>query len=369
MALRAAPAGVAALRDRAVEASGGNPGLLALLATAIASEPAVVPGVLAEMEAHLAKGAQPSDPQLADFLTDLVLDRLVAMLDPDDRALLRALRLFDLPVPVDILRLLEGSGGAVGGRLDRLFNLGLLSRGDDLVSPDVPAAILTELVRARTDLAPSLSADETAAVAAVVVDPLFRAWGGDRGEQRPYSGDLQLLDLALVARNATVAKACAADAIRGLDRSLNAPAAARKAEQAIELLNAARIDPGIDLLRTAADVEKTVGDVAKARAWLMQADSAYRRDSSATSAIDAGALNLSLGRLRRQDGDIAGAINNFDEARGIFERLGDVRSRAVTLGEIAGILAGQGEIDEALKLHREALAVYERLGDGTCQRL
>ena len=141
MAHRAAPAGEAALRDRAVEASIGNPGLLAILATAIANEPDAVPGLLAEMEAHLAKGAHPSDPRLTGFLTDLVLDRLVAMLDPHDQALLRALRLFDLPVPVDILRLLEGSSGAIGGRLDRLFSLGLLNRGDDLVSADVPAAI------------------------------------------------------------------------------------------------------------------------------------------------------------------------------------------------------------------------------------
>jgi hypothetical protein len=47
----------------------------------------------------------------------------------------------------------------------------------------------------------------------------------------------------------------------------------------------------------------------------------------------------------------------------VYERLGDVRSRAVTLGEIAGILAGQGEIDEALKLHRENADTFGRLGD------
>ena len=48
----------------------------------------------------------------------------------------------------------------------------------------------------------------------------------------------------------------------------------------------------------------------------------------------------------------------------MYERLGDVRSRAVTLGKIADILAARGEQDEALRIRREEeLPVYERLGD------
>jgi hypothetical protein len=43
---------------------------------------------------------------------------------------------------------------------------------------------------------------------------------------------------------------------------------------------------------------------------------------------------------------------------------GDVRSRAVTMGKIADILQARGELDQALKIHREEqLPVYERLGD------
>ncbi len=48
----------------------------------------------------------------------------------------------------------------------------------------------------------------------------------------------------------------------------------------------------------------------------------------------------------------------------VFERLGDVRSRAVTMGQIADILQGRGETDEALRIRREEeLPVFERLGD------
>ena len=66
------------------------------------------------------------------------------------------------------------------------------------------------------------------------------------------------------------------------------------------------------------------------------------------------------------------ARGEFDEALRIrreeelpvYERLGDVRSRAVTMGKIADVLQARGEIDEALRIRREEqLPVYERLGD------
>ncbi len=47
-----------------------------------------------------------------------------------------------------------------------------------------------------------------------------------------------------------------------------------------------------------------------------------------------------------------------------FERLGEVRSRAVTLGKVADILQKRGELEEALRILREeALPAFERLGD------
>ena len=48
----------------------------------------------------------------------------------------------------------------------------------------------------------------------------------------------------------------------------------------------------------------------------------------------------------------------------VYERLGDVRSVAVTHGKIADVLQDRGELDEALRIRREEeLPVYERLGD------
>jgi phosphopentomutase len=47
-----------------------------------------------------------------------------------------------------------------------------------------------------------------------------------------------------------------------------------------------------------------------------------------------------------------------------LEKLGDVRSIAVTQGKIADILKARGQLDEALRIRTELqLPVYEKLGD------
>jgi tetratricopeptide (TPR) repeat protein len=52
-----------------------------------------------------------------------------------------------------------------------------------------------------------------------------------------------------------------------------------------------------------------------------------------------------------------------EERLAIFDRLGDVRSRAITLGRIARIYTGKGDYDRALAMYQEALTAFERLGD------
>jgi len=53
-----------------------------------------------------------------------------------------------------------------------------------------------------------------------------------------------------------------------------------------------------------------------------------------------------------------------EEELPVYERLGDVRSAAITQGQIADLLQARGELDAALRIRREEeLPVYERLGD------
>jgi tetratricopeptide (TPR) repeat protein len=67
--------------------------------------------------------------------------------------------------------------------------------------------------------------------------------------------------------------------------------------------------------------------------------------------------------LTRQ-GDLAAALTIRREQVLAFARLGDLRERALTMGYVADILQARGELDESLRIRREEeLPVYERLGD------
>ena len=53
-----------------------------------------------------------------------------------------------------------------------------------------------------------------------------------------------------------------------------------------------------------------------------------------------------------------------EEQLPVYERLGDVRERAVTMGKIADILQQRGETDEALRISIEdCLPSAQRIGD------
>ena len=64
-------------------------------------------------------------------------------------------------------------------------------------------------------------------------------------------------------------------------------------------------------------------------------------------------------------GELGEALRiRLEEQLPVYERLGDVRSAAMTRGQIADVYQARGELDEALRIRLEAeLPVYERLGD------
>ncbi len=70
-----------------------------------------------------------------------------------------------------------------------------------------------------------------------------------------------------------------------------------------------------------------------------------------------------LAGLLESLGELDGALRiRREEELPVYERLGDVHARAVTLGQIADVLQARGELDEALRIRREEqLPVYERL--------
>ena len=205
----------AGLAARAVTVSRGNPGLQDLIGLRLVYGEQVSLGraeaAVTGMETYLRHGDLPADAEVRAFLENLALDALLEEAGAANRALLRAVTLFDLPVPEPVVQALAAQ---VGGSAARLRGLGLADPYPDLHDPARPALAASPLAAGRLD---PLTPGEQAVLAAVAAGPLFTAWGGTA--PRPYRDavlDLQLTSLALLADDPAITAVCAPAAVTAL---------------------------------------------------------------------------------------------------------------------------------------------------------
>jgi tetratricopeptide (TPR) repeat protein len=62
-------------------------------------------------------------------------------------------------------------------------------------------------------------------------------------------------------------------------------------------------------------------------------------------------------------GDLDGAMRLYEQSLAIQESLGDVRGKSATLHQMAGVLVTRGDLDGAMRLYEQSLAIQESLGD------
>jgi tetratricopeptide (TPR) repeat protein len=345
--------------SRCIELGCGNPGLQDLLFDLVLQSPDVAEKAIGEMAAFLSHGEQPEEERVQAFLENLLLDELITIARADGQALLRALTVFELPVPLEVANVLAK---AVGGESDRLLGLGLCDRFEDLVRPPRPAVAVNALVRPKIA---ALQDIETEALAKQALGSLFEQWGGVHLESRPPLANVELTRLALIAENEAVLTACGSDALAWLDWQFEYGQAADWGPRAVQILDSAGVEPPTGLLRRAGEACVVVGEAETAlelygRA-LVQIDQAEGKN---IEPFEHAALLTSQGRLMIYQGELDRAVGLFEKAREIETARGHDGNVAVLSGEIADILQARGELEEALRIRREdELPVYERLGD------
>lgn len=116
-----------------------------------------------------------------------------------------------------------------------------------------------------------------------------------------------------------------------------------------------------------AEVERLLGHVCwqtgrwvEAEWWL---SSARQRLEEVHDVRSSAITQGDLARILLDRGEVTEALRLHEERRRVFEELGDERSRAVVLRDIAHISILRGQVGEALRLYQEALAVFVELGD------
>ncbi|EWY36802.1 hypothetical protein N825_23290 [Skermanella stibiiresistens SB22] len=352
------------LEARIQHASGGNPGLQHdLTAPLLAGDLAAAERLVGASERYLQTGTIPKDAaEAVEFFRRVPLDAFRAMLTGTEVAQLGATTLFSLPVPLSVLAV-TGTAAGVGdpaAALDRLHGLGLLDHTDN--PGTAPDGMCGPLVR---PLVTPLSPKEAEKLAAAVIEPLVAAWTDDDGELPWDQRRLAAAHLALLGRAPTaIISATAYAGGRFLfNRLHDARSALDLCTNALAITDERKAPPSPALILVGTQCAERLGETDLLDHLLDRGLEASANDLSRHAMLLA-----QVADRRRQTGDLNEAEGLLERAKSHFETLGDVRSRAVTMGRIVDILQARGELDEALRIRREELLpVFNRLGD-VCSR-
>ncbi|MBW6439963.1 CHAT domain-containing protein [Actinoplanes hulinensis] len=353
------------LARRAVTVSHGNPGLQDLIALRLVYSDQVdesrAENVVAGMESYLSRGDLPSDTVVRGFLENLALDALIDLAGSDNIALVRALTLFDLPIPDPVLEVLASR---TGGASDRLRALGLVDVFADIYRPDQPASAANSLTAGR--LAP-LTEKERAETATVAASPLHTAWGGVAGGRyRDPVVALQLTRLGLLADDPVIVAANASHGVVEL-RTGRASDALDLGQEAVALLDRCAMPVPVSLLRHVADAALAGGhgDIGDALLERAAANGVGAEEASSDEGRleDARVLVEQARRLLAR-GELDRAERSAQQASQLFTTAGSEHEAAISQGVIADSRYRRGEYNEALRSRREVqLPVLEGLGE------
>ncbi|WP_145616000.1 CHAT domain-containing protein, partial [Nitrospirillum bahiense] len=353
------------LEERIRAAACGNPGLQEILTRPLltvrdhAAGMAAATRAVMAVENYLATGQAPAEDSAAqEFFQRVSLEAFRAMLTPTETTQLRAATLFPLAVPLTALAAAGRAAGIAdpGPAVERLQGLGLLDRYPG--PGDQPDVAVNPLAR---PLVPPLSPADQTLLAAAAVGDLLAAWVDDDGQLPATIQATALADLALLAEGPPdIVQAAVVPGGRFLfDTAHEVPRALDMVIRAVRLLDRHGTAPTPTLLRFGAEVAGWLGQGEEQDAFLARAASVSDIDPvlSAMILYDRGTRLIQTGQPQE-------AETLLREASERFERLGDVRSRAATMGQIADILTTRGQTDEALRLWREdVLPAFERLDD------
>jgi CHAT domain-containing protein/tetratricopeptide (TPR) repeat protein len=338
------------LQSRCLTLANGNPGLQNQLYVLIRHDAVLAEQTLTELEQWLTgESQQISDEQTRDLLEGLVLDKLYSLLSESSQELLQLSQDFIMPLPLIVLQ-----GLADEQAIQSLLTLGLWDGWRDEETLQA-AAMLNKLAKR---LCTDLNEQQKQQLAEKLLSPLWTVW---QPVQRSYQADYQLTRFAVRVINTEVLKDVAGYGVRWAQKNISFTEAKALGLKSIECLEQENIEPDNYLLRFTAESCHRKGEVDKALQLHERRLDILPKDKDWERAVAAGGI-----------ADILQARGELDEALRIreqellpvFERLGDVRSKAVTQGKIADILQARGELDEALRIReQEELPVYERLGD------
>ncbi len=328
------------VRTRVDRLADGNPRLMERLDHLLRNPAVEVLQLFDKMEAVV-----------AEFREDVLNRELIAGLDAPTRALLRALLIYELPVPMEAVAalFLDTQAETLPVPMKKAVGLGLLEEEHE------GGSALYRVPRILEAALPPLEDAERARLQDAGAEVLYRVWGkAVRGDAEPRA--LEILRLGLLSRR--VEEVGEIGARIGHQWTND-----DRYREAQDLYQSAIKAVGEDyrLMGGLGAVDFFLGDGESALSRLQKALAGCPEENSIVKVWLAGLL----GDLRFRRGDLEEALRiRREEQLPVYERLKDVRELAVTQGKIADVLEARGDLEEALRIRREEeLPVYERLKD------
>ncbi|MEH2387763.1 MAG: tetratricopeptide repeat protein [Nostoc sp.] len=273
-------------------------------------------------------------------LRELVLaEALLEQMDTTMREMLSRGLVFELPVPREALAAVCDSIANLSHYISRAIALGLLEVSHD------------QALRVPRILPLQIRSDGEA-LHKQAAEVLYRLWW----EEAETSSEEQALEIHRLALGGKVDK-IAIEIAGKLARSWKSQSRFREAVQLCK--STLEIAEDYLVLHELARSEQELGEVIKAQDHYQQAlDSCPIEDKQEKAAII-----HNLGYLKANSGEIEEAIALYQQSLALTEQIGNVQTKAATLHEMGRLKANTGEIEEAIALYQQSLALNEQIGN------
>uniref|UniRef100_UPI00145C54A7 tetratricopeptide repeat protein n=1 Tax=Brasilonema sp. UFV-L1 TaxID=2234130 RepID=UPI00145C54A7 len=233
--------------------------------------------------------------------------------------------------------------------LEKLVSLSLVESATTHASQTAEYRVTTIL---ESLLEPLLSEEEWQTTRQQAARKIYQVWWEESEEYREEQG-LEIVRLGLLAGEEEIAVNAGhriavhwADSSRFLETF-------QFCEQLLQKFVDYRI------LGTIARAEQVLGRVEDAVAHYQQALELCPEADFKEKAVT---LNNMAGVIAQQ-GDIPRAITLLEQSLEISERIGDISGKAASLSNMAQVIVQQGDIARAIALWQQSLETYERIGD------
>jgi tetratricopeptide (TPR) repeat protein len=333
-----------ALRERAMKAGAGNPGLLERLNRVLSDQETNHEAILTAIEA-----AQ------VEFREEKLLRELLSRQSSECRRLVAALSVFNRPASRGAVEAAVGTAEAER-HLDRAVALGLVEQVKE-TGADEPRYYVSTRVRpfVEDEITPAERVDAGKRAAAHLCEEILSADGETSVEEL-----LEVHRLAMAGGE----KEIAATTGTWIATWLLESSRFRQAETFCHSALASGDDYRI--LHMLANAERALGKTDEARSHFERAleiCSELESEESADVAQNRSSIMNSLASLLMQQGEIMRATALLEESLALVEQAGDAQAKAAILHELAGAYSRQGDIGRVKELLEESLGLGEEIGE------